>query len=344
MKALIAPRPILIAVLLVVAFGNACSGPDSSEVTFVAVGDIMLGRHIGKVISRKGNPSPFEKIRPVLQKSDILFGNLESVIGENYTVPNFQDKPYNFIAHPRVVGILKGAGFSVLSLANNHAMDFGAGALSETRRLLKEQGIADFGAGTNINDARRPTELSRGGLRFGFLGYGVAHSREAYATTQRAGLAPFVMEEIQQDIQDLRKRVDVLIVSLHWGIEYETAPSGQQRAEAHQIIDWGADMIIGHHPHVLQGVELYKGKLIAYSLGNFLFDQKHNGTGRGAMLVCSFRKNAPYSAEIVPLDRYHSYFPMIATGEAAEHILKEMKAMSAPLNADAGALSSVGLK
>ena len=340
MKIITASRIIIIAIL---SFSSACPGPDRREVTFIAVGDIMLGRHIGKMIQGKGGGSPFERVLPVLRQGDIVFGNLESVMGANYVVPYFKDKPYNFIAPPAAAELLREAGFSVLNLANNHALDYGPEALEETRSLLNGKKIKFFGAGKDLDEARRPAELTAGGLRFGFLGYSVAHSSRVYATQHRAGIAPIQMEQIRRDIQALREKVDVLVISLHWGIEYEKMPTEQQRKAAHQIIDWGADMIIGHHPHVLQGVELYKGKVIAYSFGNFIFDQKHNGTDRGAMIVCKFRKNALYSAEIVPLGRHRTYFPMIADGEVKKQIVKEMKEISLSLNAGAPALSLVGL-
>jgi poly-gamma-glutamate capsule biosynthesis protein CapA/YwtB (metallophosphatase superfamily) len=319
------------------------AGPEP-DVTFLAMGDIMLGRHIAKVMKKNGPDFPFQAIAPTLRAGDIVFGNLEAVIASDKDKLAYPDKPYSFHAAANAAPALQRAGFTILTLANNHAMDYGAAPLARTRRLLGEQGIVTFGSGTNISEARSPAIVTKKGLRFGFLGYGTAHARSVYATGKKAGIAPIRPDDIQQDIKTLRKQVDVLIVSLHWGIEYERRPLKQQRVLAHRIIDWGADMIIGHHPHVTQGVELYKGRIIAYSLGNFIFDQKGRGTDRSFVLACRFRGKAPYSAEIIPLDRFKTYFPKIAEGESKMRILRNIRALSSPTNTYSPELSTIGLK
>ena len=186
-------------------------------------------------------------------------------------------------------------------------MDFGADSLATTRSLLAANGLEAFGAGKDLAEARRPVIVTRKGIRFGFLGYGVAHSRRVYASKQRPGIAPIVMEDIRKDIAALRSKVDVLILSLHWGMEYDSLPSARQREQAHQLLDWGADMILGHHPHVVQGIEVYKNKVIAYSLGNFVFDQRGKGTNRSFILAASFGKQGFLSGRIIPLDRKKRY-------------------------------------
>lgn len=337
--------PVLLVLFLLTNcfFTSVRAEGQESSVTFVAVGDIMLGRYIGKVMTARSNNYPFEEVMSVLRNGDIVFGNLESIIGGHYADPYYKDKPYNFIASPSVAKTLHDAGFNILNLANNHAMDFGPEALEETRRLLKQEEMEAFGAGKDISDARKPAIISMHGLRFGFPGYGVGHSRKAYAKWDRPGIAPILLNDIRKDILTLRRKVDVLIVSLHWGKEYEKFPTRQQQNTAHQIIDWGADMIIGHHPHVMQGIEIYNGKLIAYSLGNFIFDQRGNGTERSIMLVCSFRRNTFDSHEIIPIDRSRNYFPRVATGEVRKQILKEIHDISLPLNTKPGDLNKIGL-
>lgn len=305
---------------------------ESRNITLYAVGDVMLGRYIAKVMTLRGSDYPFREISATLRRGDIVFGNLEAVISNDSVAPSYPEKPYNFHASKEAAQALKRAGFHVLNLANNHAMDFGPGALLETRRLLSEQGIVTMGAGNDLNEARRSGIVIKNGTRFGFLGYGVAHSRSVYATGRHAGIAPVVLEAIHTDILSLRKHADIVIVSLHWGKEYDVVPSRKQREEAHQIIDWGADMIIGHHPHVMQGIEIYKDRVIAYSLGNFIFDQKGKGTDRSFILACRFREKTLYSAEIIPLDRFRMYFPKVAEEGARKDILKELEKSSMPLH------------
>lgn len=319
------------------------TGSPRQEVTLVAVGDIMLGRYIAKMMKTSGNDLPFQRITSTLREADVVFGNLEGVISPDDVAPAYPDKPYNFHATNDAAPALQKAGFTILTLANNHAMDYGSGQLLKTKTLLLKNGIYSFGAGRDIQEAHQPVLITVGKVRFGFLGYGVAHSGRVYAEKNRAGIASISADAIQRDIMALRNKVDVLVISLHWGIEYENKPTERQRAVAHRIIDWGADMIIGHHPHVMQGIEIYKGKLIAYSLGNFVFDQRGQGTDRSFMLACKFRRNVLYSAQIIPLDRFRYYFPKIAEGEEKEHILSDLKAMSLSINEHAYALSKVGL-
>ncbi len=322
---------ILLCILLMTIL--SCRGNEpQQEIRFAAAGDIMLGRYIGKVMSTKGELYPFDHVRTMLKQYDVVLGNLESGIAKDTAHPYFPKKPYNFAASPAAAVALRDTGFTVLDLANNHMLDFGPGEPGLTSSLLRKQGLSSFGAGENIREARQPAVLVRNGTRFGFLGYGVAHSQAVYAQKNRAGIAPIVMDDIRKDIQALRNTVDVLIVSLHWGVEYEKTPSRKQRAEAHQIIDWGADLIIGHHPHVIQGIEIYRNKVIAYSLGNLIFDQKGKGTDRSFVLACRFREKALYSAEIIPLDRFKTYFPNVAEGRAGEEIIKDVIQISSTLH------------
>lgn len=316
---------------------------EARTTTLYAVGDVMLGRYIAKVMSTRGSDYPFKEIAPTLKQGDIVFGNLESIISDDNIAPSFPEKPYSFHAPQDAAQVLKNAGFTILGMANNHAMDYGSDSLAKTRRLLGENGIAAFGAGKNMDEARQPEILIKNGLRFGFLGYGVAHSRSVYAKRNRPGIAAINMEDIHKDIKSLRSKVDVLVVSLHWGMEYDQTPSHRQQEEAHEIIDWGADLILGHHPHVMQGIEVFKGKVIAYSLGNFIFDQKDDGTNRSFILACTFQRTGPYPAEVIPLDRFRSYFPKVATNKNKDDIVERLRAISLPLNSSPDGLIKLGL-
>ena len=311
---------------------TGCSDQSRQGVTIVAVGDVMMGRYIGKVMGVRGNAYPFVQVQHILKEADVVVGNLEAVFADETTAPLFPEKPYNLSAPPGAVKALKDAGFSIVMLANNHAMDFGPRALMNSRTLLEREGIAVIGAGRNITAARTPAIMTIRGVRIAFFGYGVAHSPLVYASKDTPGTAPIIQEDIKRDIQAIRGQVNFVVVSYHWGKEYDHQPSPSQRQLAYQTIDWGADLVLGHHPHVMQGIETYKGKTIAYSLGNFLFDQKGNDTDRSFMLVCKVRRNAPPAIEILPLDRFETFFPRIAEGTIKAGILHELKTMSATLN------------
>ncbi|MBI4691302.1 MAG: CapA family protein [Nitrospirae bacterium] len=319
------------------------AGGEAADVVLLAVGDIMLDRYIGEAMELRGRQYPFEKIAPVLKTGDVVFGNLESMLGAGDNSPFFQDKPYNLKAPVYAAKSLKESGFTVLNLANNHAMDFGSSAIAETYRALETEGIKAFGAGMDLEKARSPVIISIKGLRFAFLGYTAAHSRLVYADKNKAGAVPIRLDYIGNDIKSVRKKADIVIVLLHWGSEYQHYPTSEQQRIAHRIIDYGADVILGHHPHVLQGMELYKGRLICYSLGNFLFDQKGDGTDRSIILSCRFRNNVLHSMEIIPVDRFHSYFPKKAEGKIKKEIMEDLKRFSLPLNTNPAKLKDIGL-
>ncbi len=313
------------------------------DITLVAVGDIMLGRYIGRVTHDYGSDFPFSKVASLLRAADIVFGNLESIISTSECRPSYPGKPYNFHASKDAAPALRNAGFTVLNLANNHAMDYGESSLTKTARLLAENGIVTLGAGKDGEQAHKPAIVSVSGTSFGFLGYSMAHAGSVYAGQQHAGIAQLKLDDIKRDIAELRGKVDVLVVSLHWGKEYDTMPTQQQRQDVHTMIDWGADIIIGHHPHVLQGLEIYNGKLIAYSLGNFVFDQQGRGTDKSILLACTFRGKQVNSIDVVPLDRFRHYFPKVAQEGEKQSILTNLRKISLPLNRDGNALAGLGL-
>ena len=196
---------LLLLILLVIPIQGCERKTPKQQCTLYAVGDVMLGRHIAKVMASRGNDVPLQSIAPVLQQGDIVFGNLEAVIAPDDAVPFFPDKPYNFHASGNAAAALQKAGFNVMSLANNHALDFGPGALYETRSCLRRTASKRSArAETSAKPGSRLIIMKKG-IRVGFLGYGVAHSRDVYATKTRPGIAPIIREHIRDDIAGLRK-------------------------------------------------------------------------------------------------------------------------------------------
>lgn len=236
-------------------------------VRLVFVGDVMLDDGPGKAI--EAGVDPFVHFGPLLKNADIAVGNLECVIA---TVGERVEKPYNFRAHPRCIPLLV-EYFDGVSAANNHSGDFGPDALMEQMQLLETARLPCFGAGRDLRQAHMPWIVERRGIRFAILGYNEFKPQSFEADVDRPGLAWSYDPQVINDIRDARRlhHADIVIPFMHWGWEYEPE-NARQKALARAMIDAGADIVIGGHPHVTQGVEYYQGKLIVYSLGNFVFD------------------------------------------------------------------------
>jgi gamma-polyglutamate biosynthesis protein CapA len=245
--------------------------PKSTTTSLFFVGDIMLSRSVGNRMQRENDFAwPFIHIAQYLQNSDILFGNLENPIsGRGTNVGSI----YSFRANPKTIAGLKLAGFDALSIANNHIGDWSRIATEDTFNLLKESDILAIGGGSNKTEAHTAKTISRGDMTFGFLGYTLLGPNYIRATDTKAGITTPTLENMVRDIKAAKENSDTIIVSLHFGEEYETEANTYQKDLARKLIDAGAKLVIGHHPHVVQPGEYYKDGYIAYSLGNFMFDQ-----------------------------------------------------------------------
>ncbi len=241
--------------------------------TILFTGDIMLDRGVRQMVEEYGKNDytfPFLNIKEVLKEGDIVFGNLESVISDKgHDVGGL----YSFRADPQAMEGLSYAGFDIVSLANNHAFDYTREAFEDTMQRLRKSGILYTGAGFDKKEAHSPATISLDDTRVGFLGYTEFLFPYAVATEERSGITDFTVENMRKDIEKAKKEVDVLVVTFHYGDEYEKKPNTRQKEVSRKAIDYGADIVIGHHPHVTQPVENYNGGYIAYSLGNFIFDQ-----------------------------------------------------------------------
>ncbi|MBX3080301.1 MAG: CapA family protein [Anaerolineae bacterium] len=257
----------------------------AAPIQIAATGDIMLGRTIDTLAVNNNNPDyPFEKIAPLLASADLRIGNLECVISELGTA---QYKAYAFRVGYWGIEALKNANFDLLTMGNNHALDFGPAAMLDTRERLNAAGIPTVGAGKNEAQARSPVILERNGLRIAFLGYANT-PRERYgfdpsttrATADSAGVAWGEPDMIAADVRAAKAQADLVVVMLHSGLEWRIEPNDMQRALAKAAIEAGAVAVIGAHPHVMQGIEYTDQELpgvIAYSLGNFVFEANDNG-------------------------------------------------------------------
>ncbi|MDQ5903199.1 MAG: hypothetical protein QG672_788 [Pseudomonadota bacterium] len=237
-------------------------------VRLLFVGDIMLDDGPGRAIA--AGRDPFADFADDFARADVRIGNLECPIATSGQA--MASKIYAFRAKPQVIEKLSGR-FDALSVANNHSGDYGHEAFLETLSLLDIAGVKAFGGGRNLTEAHAPYIVERSGLRIAILAYNEYKPRAFEAGPDWPGIAWSEDSHVVRDIQAARAAgADVVIPYMHWGWERERAPTARQRQLARLMIDAGADAVVGNHPHVTQGSEVYEGKPIIYSLGNFVFD------------------------------------------------------------------------
>ncbi len=250
---------------------------EDKVIHLAAVGDINLDRSLGAMLAKGDLAYPFADVAEQLRAADITVGNVESALGDTGEP---EQKRYPFRAPPEAATALALAGFDLVSLANNHGMDYGKEALMQAIDLLEGQNVATTGAGANSAAARAPKIMELNGLRTAFFGY-VNVPAEAStgfdtadwtATEEEPGIAWAEPLIIAEDMTAVRDQVDLIVVQLHSGYEYLPAPSKAQQESARAAIDAGADLVIGHHAHILQGIEQYGDGVIIYGMGNFAFD------------------------------------------------------------------------
>ena len=256
--------------------GLALASSQQAPVTLVFAGDIVLNDMAGRMIQR--GQDPFAGFATLFKQADIRIGNLECVVA---TTGSAGDKNYTFRAHPRVLPVLK-RHFDAVALANNHSGDYGRTAFAEMLRLLPLTSLGYFGGGMNLEEAHRPLIVERKGLRIALLGYNEFMPRSFEADADAPGVAWSEDEQVVADIRAARRvhRADLVIPVMHWGWENEPLANARQRRLARQMIDAGADAVIGGHPHVTQDIEHHRGKPIVYSVGNFVMKETDNDAQR----------------------------------------------------------------
>lgn len=296
---------------------------ESKKLIFTAVGDMFLPGSVRWVDEKKFfsdeafGKTILDKVAPYFKKSDINFGNLESPISDKGQPQ--AGRYASFRSYTSMADVLKNAGIDFVSLANNHSLDYGWEAAVDTMERLKKNGIGYAGAGKNIVEARKPAIIRKGNLKIGMLSY-TANVNTPYgfkASQNREGLAPIRIspfflpdhcnqediDDLHQDINNCKKEVDFLVVSCHWGISEggTHTVSLHQEVIAHHAIDAGADLVIGHHPHALQAVEIYKQKPICYSLGNFIFSMEEGFPRETMLFQCLLSRHKVHEVKFIPV-------------------------------------------
>lgn len=261
---------------------------DSNFVALTFAGDIMLDRGVKNSVIKNFNndySQLFEKtdaLSSILEKTDIFFANLEGTASDQGTD---QKNLYSFRMSPSVIPALKGLGVDILSVANNHVGDWGLNAFTDTLDRLKENEIFYTGGGSNKQEAETPVVIEKYGMKIGYLAFSDVGPIGMEANTNTAGILLASDPNFDEIIKNASKQVDYLIVSFHFGEEYQTKHNVRQEHLAHEAIDDGAKIVIGSHPHVTEDTEVYKDGYIAYSLGNFIFDQSWSAPTMQGMLL-----------------------------------------------------------
>jgi len=282
----------------------------------VAVGDISLACPQGR--------DPFDGVARYLRAGDIVFGNLEGALCD----PGAEaEKEIVLRAGPEMAAHLGQAGFTVLNVANNHALDFGPAGLSRTLAVLREHDIRSIGVSSRLS-ARQHEIVERNGLTTGFLGYYEAGSDYSL-------YHDFVncidQDAIRRQLQGIRRQCSVAVVSLHWGIEYVHYPSPRQIELAHALIDGGATLVLGHHPLVVQGIEQYKSGLIAYSLGSFQFKPRRQEASRSFILRVGIGAQGVERYKVIPVRIDEENRPRMMRGEERREMLRFVEQISGPV-------------
>lgn len=304
--------------------------------TLLFTGDIIPVRCTFARLEALGDYSaPFHALGNTLRSADLTIGTLDTTIS-TVAQPIGCTPTFNLAAPARVIDGLTYAGYDVLAHAANHVKDCGAincgdQAMFETIWLLKSAGIQPVGTGGDLREARAPVVLERNGVWFVFLAYDdIAPYYQATETSP--GTAPLDASTVAADIAAARNFADVVIVLPNWGVEYTAAPTARQRAFARAAADAGADLVVGNHPHWVQAYERIGDTLVAYALGNFVFDQDWSReTQQGAMLEVTLTGADLTSYRFIPIRIHDQYQPRIAEPDEAWEILRRIEIASDPL-------------
>jgi len=278
-------------------------------------GDIMLSRTVNAQMEKYQNYSwPLVKISPLFSEADLAIANLESpfLVANNYKVPTGS---FAFKANPKSASALILAGFDILSLANNHILNQGAAGLYDTTAILDKAGIAYTGLA-----AKNLVIKESQGIKFAFLSY-------TYSADSKLVANMLDISQVKKDIISAKSQADVIVVLMHAGTEYTSAPNKQQIDFAHEVIDTGADLVIGSHPHWPQTVENYQGKTIIYSLGNLVFDQMWSKeTSRGLVAKIYFKDKKIDKIDYIPIDiKDYGQAEIMADSKIKDDLLKSLK-------------------
>lgn len=301
---------------------------EAEKISLSFVGDLLVEQYVSAITEQEGYDYLYKPSMLYLSEPDLTAGNLEFPI-TNRGVPAV-GTPYVFKGAPDVLPAMRNAGFDVMSLANNHALDQGAEGMFDTMKHLDEAGISHMGAGKNDTEAFTPVIKEVRGIKVAYIGLSrVLPFNSWKADKNVAGIAEsYDTKRAVSAIAKAKEQADIVVVMVHWGKERVDQPEQYQKDFGRQYIDAGADLVIGSHPHVLQGFEMYKGKWIAYSLGNFIFSSypKETAAETGVLdALCS--KNGDCGLTFHPMVTVQAQ-PTPPKADTAKAILDRLSALS----------------
>lgn len=320
--------------------GLSADASKTKQVRLAFAGDIYLSNFVLQAYEKAGNEISGvldEGFREKIAEADLFVANEEFPFSDRGTAA--KDKQFTFRLPTEKVSLFQELQLDLVTLANNHALDFGKDALLDTCETLDKAGIRYVGAGKNLEEAASPVILEVNGLKLAFLGATRVMPEYSWAAQKdSAGMfETYNPEALLKKIREVRAVSDYVIVYVHWGIERETTPKDYQRTLGKQYIDAGADLVIGSHPHVLQGIEYYQGKPIVYSLGNFIFGSQIPKT----MLLMVNLDETSMSLELVPGTSGGGYTRTLRTQAEQEEFLQYIQELSFGVTIDSsGAVSA----
>ena len=329
--------------------GNATQAADTStaqqshknpgpySVSFCTTGDLIFWREVADYIDQNGGASAMANIADALSSADVTISNLESPLSDNDSEPIY-DKDVYIIGKPSAIEGMVNSGIDIVSLANNHIMDYTGPALQDTLNALDAKGILHAGAGMNEAAADKMAETTVNGVSIAFLSWTdiVPDNYVAYKDEPGVASARLNMNDALKRVREAKQTHDIVIVAMHWGIEYQDhMDESEQQVPAHQLVDAGADVILGNHPHVLQGIEFYNGALIAYAHGNCVFRQafEFGNTHESYVLNFDITENGVKNVVATPLYLSDEYgIPSVAEGDQAQTTLSRLVEISEGMN------------
>ncbi len=299
---------LLIYFILIIIISGCATSKIKTEIKdnydIAIVGDIMLGRNLSKFWEKFNVDYPFELVKDELKSCSVVFGNLECPLVYKDKINGMKKngkKKIHLYAEDDAAKSLENAGFNIVSLANNHSLDYGQDGIKQTMELLTKHNIKYSGIWKgNLSIPNAPVVMEVNGTKIGFLCYSDVSHKSFAAGIKKYGTIPASMKVIRHDIKNAKNKVDILIVYLHWGKEYQNVKKYQIR-QARNLIDLGVDMIVSSHTHLFQDIEMYKEKYIFYGLGNFVFDMKKEETKYSAIVKVKINNKKIEKVKLIPV-------------------------------------------